>query len=208
MGQSKGSDRRLCWRPAAYGVLLSLAAAWPASFAAAQGACTEIESDAERLACYDRALRPARPAQPGTAPAQPAAPVQPDAAAPVPLAAPAAAAQQAAPQPAAEPAPAPVAGQQPAREPRSAAAPAAPTAPSATSIPASFAGHVVVVATREAQGRAIVFTTEDGDVWVQTDAQRTYLPDLPFPAEIKDGLAGSYFIVPERGRAVRVRRAQ
>jgi outer membrane biosynthesis protein TonB len=199
-------------------VLLSLVAAvWPASFAAAQAACTEIEADAERLACYDRALRPARPAQPAAAPAQPAAapPAAPTAAptqqaAPQPPAAPAA--QQVVPQappPAAEPAPpAPVAGQQPPREPRPAAAPTAPAARSATEN-ATYAGPVVIVATREAQGRAIVFTTADGGAWVQTDSQRTYLPDPPFEAEIKEGVAGSYFIVPERGgRAVRVRRAQ
>jgi hypothetical protein len=56
-------------------------------------------------------------------------------------------------------------------------------------------------------GRNATFTTEDGQIWVQTDGQSTNFPDVPFAAEIKPGAMGSSFLVPkDRARAVRVRR--
>jgi hypothetical protein len=160
----------------------------PAAFA--QGACTEIESDAERLACYDRALRPARPAPaaPAAAPAQ-AQPAQP-----------------------AQPA-TPAAGQAPAREVRGASratevplAPAPAAAPAASSALTADLGTVLIVATRAFDGRPVIFTTDTGDVWVQTDGQRFRVPETPFSAEIKGGAMNSRFLVPEKGRAVRVTR--
>jgi hypothetical protein len=43
---------------------------------------------------------------------------------------------------------------------------------------------------------------------VQTDGQRVAgLPATPFAAEIKSGTMGSYFLVPEGRRAIRVRAA-
>jgi hypothetical protein len=62
---------------------------------------------------------------------------------------------------------------------------------------------------RETQGRALVFTAEDGRVWVQTDTQRDVLrPKVPFRAELKEGSLMSRFLVTEDGRAYRVRPAQ
>lgn len=67
---------------------------------------------------------------------------------------------------------------------------------------------IVVVEMRARQGNRI-FTTQTGEVWVQTDSRRTYLPDPPFPATIEPGALSSFFLVPtDRGGSVRVRRAQ
>jgi hypothetical protein len=183
-------------------LLIATAAALPSHTAAAQGAvpCTAIDNDAERLACYDRALRgtPAPPATPAPAPAR-AAP-------------PAAAAAPSAPSAAA--------GEQPPRRERNvreSAAPAAPVARSAPAAPRAGADSaepaivpLVIVGVRTIPGRETTFTTDDGVSWVQTDGQRIVgLPDAPFNAELKPGAMGSYFLVPEgRGRAVRVRQAR
>ena len=150
------------------------------AFAQDEVACTVVADDTERLACYDKALRPAVPARATRAPEP--APASPDerrqerrgreSAAPVP-----------------------------------AAPPRAPAAQRA-SVPADAAiVPVVVVGMRALPGRETTFTTEDGVAWVQTDSQRLAgLPDMPFAAEIRPGAMGSYFLVPtERGRAVRVR---
>ena len=146
--------------------------------------CTAIVDDAERLACYDRALRPA-------APAPSAAPVP---AARVPEAR----------------AVAPADDRSQERRVRESAAPAppapAPAAPRAgDEEPASVA--IVVVGMRALPGRETTFTADDGTAWVQTDSQRLLgLPDTPFTAEIRPGAMGSYFLVPAgRVRAVRVR---
>jgi hypothetical protein len=68
---------------------------------------------------------------------------------------------------------------------------------------------VVVVGMRSLPGRETTFTMEDGSAWVQTDSQRIQgFPDVPYAAELKPGLMGSYFLVPkERRRSVRVRPA-
>jgi len=181
----------------------ALTAALPSQTAEAQAGppCTAIQDDAERLACYDRALRSAAPA--AQTPAAPAAqaPAQP-----------APAAQSAPSSPAAtssSPAPAPSE-----RRIRDTAAPVAPAAPVAGSsaddddddkiIP------IVIIGTRGHPGREMYFTAEDGRTWVQTDSQRVVgLPDPPFEAEIKPGTMGSQFLVPKnRGRAIRVRAAE
>jgi hypothetical protein len=169
----------------------------------AQGAvpCTALDDDAERLACYDRALRATPPT---AAPAAPAAP-------PPAVAEPAA---QAAAEPAA---PAPAATETSARQPRevrgSTAAPA-PAAPAPSAAPVAGTSEtpdgiipIVIVGTRALPGRETTFLLADGTSWVQTDSQRINgLPDTPFDAELKPGAIGSYFLVPkDRGRAIRVR---
>lgn len=171
---------------AACAVAIALTAATLQMPAFAQSTCTEIESDAERLACYDRALRPARPAPAAPAQAQPARPAQPTA---------------------------PAAGQAPARDVRGASrATEVPLAPAPAAPPAAYSaltadlGPVLIVATRALDGRPVIFTTDTGDVWVQTDGQRFRVPQTPFAAEIKGGAMNSRFLVPEKGRAVRVTR--
>jgi hypothetical protein len=185
------------------------------AFAQSSRPCTEIQNDAERLACYDRSLRPAQPAQ---QPAQPAAQ-------PVPRAA-----QPAARAPAAQPAREPVAEARNAaaapaqtevstdrRDPRkgrqaraeAAAIAAATAAPSKTDrstdeplVP------IVVVKMRTIPGSGdSVFTTDNGITWVQTDNSKLSFPEVPFNAQIKPGVMGSYFLLMEdRNHGVRVRR--
>jgi hypothetical protein len=186
---------------AAFGVALfiaALTAAFPAQPAWAQGGvpCTAIANDAERLACYDRALRGAPPA-----PQAPAAQASPPPAAPARAAAPAAEA----------------AAEEPRRErriresaaPAAAAAAAAPAAPVAGRNDDEQIVPVVIVGVRALPGRETTFTAEDGASWVQTDSQRIVgLPDTPFDAELKSGAMGSWFLVPkDRARAIRVRPA-
>lgn len=181
--------------PAAVVVIVLLAALtteWPAHRAAAQSPpCTAIQDDAERLACYDRALR-----------ATSAAPAAPAAAAQAPTSSAASAAQ----------APAAPVTQAPAAQAPAAQTPAAPAAQSSAAAPASPADPdkitpIVVVAVRALPGRETSFLTKDGATWVQTDSQRIYgLPDTPFDAELKPGAVGSTFLVPKTGgRAIRVK---
>lgn len=173
-------------------VVLLAAAAAPAPLAA-QGAvpCTAIVDDAERLACYDRALR-------GTPPAAPSAAAPP--------------AASAAPEERADNR----RRERRAREPAAAVAPAPPAPAPAPAAPATRRGGndgekeivpLVIVGVRTIPGRETVFTAQNGTVWVQTDSQRLLgLPDPPFDAELKPGAIGSLFLVPEgRGRAIRVR---
>ncbi len=180
--------------------------------------CTEIENDTERLACYDRALRPARTAAPAAAPA--AAPTPPSA--PAQAAAPAAAAATVTAAGAA--ATGEHIGTATTVEPRTAraartetapAAPAAPASPAPAGAPATSAGQagivpIVVVDVRERAGRNDkIFTTDLGVVWMQTDNVRTTYPQPPFEAQIKPGMMGSSFLViDDRGRAVRVKRSE
>ena len=159
----------------------------PQPVAAQNGACPTIENDAERLACYDRALRPAPPATPTqSVPAVRRA--QPD---------PAPATTAVAPQP--EPrAP---------RQVRESTAPAAPAAPVAGTPEDLGIVPIVVVDVRALPNRGATFTTDSGEIWIQTDSRDARLPDAPFDAQIKPGAMSSYFLVPKNGgRAVRVRR--
>jgi hypothetical protein len=185
-------------------LLAALTATSPAHHAAAQSQpCTAIQNDAERLACYDRALRATSPAP--TAPAATAsAPTSPAASA---AQAPAAPVTQAPPPAAQAPATQPPAAQAPAAQ-----APAAPAAQASTATSASSANPdrvipIVVVNVRALQGRETSFTTQDGATWVQTDSQRIYgLPDTPFDAELKPGAVGSTFLLPKSSnRAIRVK---
>jgi hypothetical protein len=172
---------------AAIVAVAALSAQFAPHGAAAQSApCTAIADDAERLACYDRALR-------GAAPPAPTAPA-PAAAAPT---------APAAETPIVGPAQAPVA---PVEAPTTSAAqtPAADEQRNREIVP------IVVVGVRTLQGRETTFTTDDGETWVQTDSQRVAgLPATPFDAELKPGAVGSTFLVPKNGaRAIRVRLVQ
>jgi hypothetical protein len=162
--------------------ILALAAQLSPQPAAAQSTtCTAIADDAERLACYDRALRSAAP--------EPPAPATPAPAAPPP---------QTPSAPAAEP-PATNAAQAPAtrQSPQ-------PQDADKRTVP------LVIVGVRTLPGRETVFTAQDGTVWVQTDSQRVVgLPATPFDAELKPGAMSSRFLVPKNGaRAIRVRPAE
>ncbi len=66
---------------------------------------------------------------------------------------------------------------------------------------------IVVVEVRDLPGHGRVFTTADGQLWIQSTGQRSVYADPPFRAEIKPGALGSFFLVPlDRGHSVRVRR--
>ena len=57
-------------------------------------------------------------------------------------------------------------------------------------------------------GRA-VFTTADGQIWVQQDTQRPFRRSTPFQANIRKATMGGYFIKPEKGGySLRASRAQ
>jgi len=164
-------------------LLAALSAELPSHDAAAQDPpCTAIANDAERLACYDRALRASSPTPAAPAPTAPSAPAVQTPAAP--------SAQTPAVPATATPAP------------QSTQAPATQTKRDAEQIV-----PIVVVGVRTLQGRETTFTAKDGGVWVQTDSQRIVgLPDTPFDAELKPGAMGSQFLVPKGGaRAIRVR---
>ncbi len=166
-------------------LVLAAFTGFPSQPAAAQAVpCTAIADDAERLACYDRALR---------APQAPAAPT-PAAAVPTPAAA--ATAPSAASNPPAATAPARVSS-------TAAAAPTAQRGDAEAIVP------IVVVGVRTLPGRETTFTAQDGTIWVQTDSQRiAALPETTFDAELKPGAMVSTFLLPKgQGRAVRVRRA-
>ena len=79
-----------------------------------------------------------------------------------------------------------------------------PQVPQAAAAPPDNAA-VVIVAVRQRQGRNTLFTTEQGQTWVQVDFEQNYFPPPPFSAEIRPGRLGSFFLVPARGTAVRVR---
>lgn len=200
----KRQDHDISFYGSAALALLAALAVAPSPAATAQTAvpCTAIANDAERLACYDRALRGAPPPA-ATPPAQAPAPTRSEppaarAAAPATTTAPSAA----------------VAEPRRERRVRESAAPAAPQAPVARSAPTAGASDeqeeivpIVVVGLRLLPGREATFAAQDGTSWVQTDSQRIVgLPDTPFDALIKRGAMGSYFLVPaDRTRAIRVR---
>ncbi len=151
--------------------------------------CTAIDNDAERLTCYDRALRPAAAANPA-----PSKTIATENRATRPERAVRESTASAAP--AAPAAPAPPAAATARR------APAAAQEESADVVP------IVIVQIRALPGRAATFVTDTGDTWVQTDTQRV-LPSVPFKASIKAGSVGSSFLVPEDyARSFRVRHGQ
>jgi hypothetical protein len=135
------------------------------------GACASIESDAERLACYDRALRATPPTQ-------------------VNVQAPSSSISTA-----------------PRTSTRNAVAPSPQPPPTIGPSAAPPVGIVpiIVLSARAAPGRGVEFTTDKGDVWVQSDTQPLQLPPTPFNAQIKPGTFGSVFLVPENRLGIRVR---
>ena len=212
VAQQRRQDHDISFYGSAALALLAALTVAPSPSATAQTAvpCTAITNDAERLACYDRALRAApapAPAPAATPPPAATAPTSstPRAAAPAtPTAAPATPAAPAAAT--AEP--------RSERRVRQSAARVAPQAPVARSAPTAGGNDeqeeitaIVIVGLRALPGRETTFTAEDGTTWVQTDSQRLAgLPDTPFNAEIKRGAIGSYFLVAQdRTRAIRVR---
>lgn len=189
---TEGDDDTTVSRPTrrALGAALAIAASLTAAGAGAQDvsaalSCTPIEDDDVRLACYDSVLRPS--SAPRENPGAAAAPAE-------------AAPRSLLEAPARETRPPP-------RESAAREAPAASTIPAAN---AADIGVVLVVGMRETQGRALVFTTEDGASWVQTDSQRNLRrPEVPFRAEIREGAMSSRFLVIDDGRrSIRVRRAE
>ena len=181
----------------------------PQALAQSAQRCTTIDDDADRLACYDKALRPAPP-PPRAAP--------PTATAVTPPAAPAAAAS---PPPSAPEAKSTVATENRAtrrerevRESTASAPPAAPAAPAARRAPAATPAEepgivpIVIVQIRSLPGRPVTFVTDKGESWVQTDNERQ-MPAVPFKAAIKPGSMSSFFLVPEDyAHSFRVRRAK
>ena len=168
-------------------IALAAGAAVHAPYAVAQSQnaqrCTAIDNDAERLTCYDRALRPAAAANPA-----PSKTIATENRATRP--------ERAVRESTASAPPAP---------------PAAATArrPAATAQEESAdVVPIVIVQIRALPGRAATFVTDTGDTWVQTDTQRV-LPSVPFKASIKAGSVGSSFLVPEDyARSFRVRHGQ
>jgi hypothetical protein len=69
--------------------------------------------------------------------------------------------------------------------------------------------EVVIVAAEENVYGKLVYTTQDGQVWRQSDQRSLRAPELPFDAEIRRAAAGSFFLKPlSGGIAVRVQRRQ
>ncbi len=196
-------------------LLAIAAAAAPLAPAAAQGElnaalrafeCTRIDDDRERLRCYDAALRaPAR--TDGGSPATPERREPATAGAP----APARAAERQAPR--ADPAPAAAARAEPSPAPaavRTVEVPAARTSTADRSDGArddrTAEERVVVVQIRRDFSANATFTTSDGEILRQTDGRRTQFEEPPFSAVLRPGALGSFFLVPDGRRAVRVRR--
>lgn len=67
--------------------------------------------------------------------------------------------------------------------------------------------NVTVVRVQKGANGIHYFHTSGGQVWKQQDAE-TYSSQVPFEAEIKTGMMGSYFLVNEQGRGVRVKRVK
>lgn len=66
---------------------------------------------------------------------------------------------------------------------------------------------VTVVRVQEGANGVHYFHTADGQVWKQQDPSR-YSTKVPFEAEIKSGTMGSFFLVNDKGRGVRVERVR
>ena len=67
---------------------------------------------------------------------------------------------------------------------------------------------VTIVKVSEAAGRIHYFYTEDGKVWKQSTPRGSWIIDVPFEAEIRSGMLGSYFLVLENGKSTRVKRVR
>lgn len=66
---------------------------------------------------------------------------------------------------------------------------------------------VTVVRVQEGANGIHYFHTADGQAWRQADPGR-YSKEVPFEAEIKSGMMGSFFLVNEKGRGERVERVR
>lgn len=64
---------------------------------------------------------------------------------------------------------------------------------------------VTIVDIQKASNGIYFFHTADGSVWKQSSKGSWNLP-VPFEAEIKSGMLGSYFLVAETGKSTRVKR--
>ncbi|HNP66127.1 MAG TPA: hypothetical protein PKH39_19520 [Woeseiaceae bacterium] len=66
---------------------------------------------------------------------------------------------------------------------------------------------VTIVDIEKAANGIYFFHTADGSVWKQSSKGSWNLP-VPFQAEIKSGMLGSYFLVAETGKSTRVKRVR
>jgi hypothetical protein len=74
--------------------------------------------------------------------------------------------------------------------------------------PVTSVDVLVVKLSRTAYGK-LIYTTDSGQVWMQTDKKSVRYKQLPIEMTIRDGASGSYFIQPQSGGiAVRVKRRQ
>ncbi|HEX7079495.1 MAG TPA: hypothetical protein VF329_00575 [Gammaproteobacteria bacterium] len=205
---SRGEGRR---RNGALGVLIAPAllvatAAEAQEVLDAARECAAITDEAARLDCYDRALGRARGAEPG----------EPQASEPTPARSGVERDRQRSAEPSRPPAERGVrdAAERGVREPAERSVPdtaeeraqAASAASAAANDEEAGVVPVTIVEVRPRRDGA-VFTTDDGEFWVQIDGRRFSTPDTPFAAQIRPGALGSHFLVPDDGgRAIRVRR--
>jgi hypothetical protein len=155
-------------------------AALPSQPAAAQAAvpCTAIDNDAERLACYDRALRPAQAAPGAQSPAAPAG-------------------TEVAPR-----------TERRVRESTARPAPAAPAVAPAASDGAGIVPLVIVGVRTLPGRETTFTTEDGARWVQTDSQQLVGLPEAPFEAELKPGAMGSRFLQPkDHPRAIRVRPA-
>ena len=67
--------------------------------------------------------------------------------------------------------------------------------------------QVTVTSVRKNLGNRLIFETEDGHIWLQTDQRSVRYEDTPFTAEIRPASMNSFFLKPVSGGvSVRVRR--
>jgi hypothetical protein len=67
--------------------------------------------------------------------------------------------------------------------------------------------RVTVTSVRKSLRNKLIFETEDGQVWQQTDQRTVRYEDAPFEADIRSGSIGSFFLKPESSSmSIRVRR--
>jgi hypothetical protein len=177
--------------------------------------CAKLTSEQARIECLENALRGGDPAPAG------------DVGAPVSEADERTTGSEASTQPAAVPASPPAATGDADAPAAAVAAPAAVSrdaGPSSAPAAETDAAHFglppekteaarpdeiavnVTAVSQNAYGK-LIFTTEAGQVWVQTDQSRRRFRDVPFEAEIRAGASGSFFLRQATGGpSVRVRR--
>jgi hypothetical protein len=176
-------------------------------------ACPSIQSDQERLACYDRAMRGA----PKAAPAAQASPPPVSAPAPAAATSPAAVAAPAVVAAGAVTVTAAAAAQTSSTvstaphnsRNKHAGSPPSPDAPPtidpSTGQPTGIM-PIVVLSTLVRPGFPIEFTTDRVGVWVQGEVKPVpALPKAPFDAQLEPGkFGGSFLVVPDKKLGIRV----